>query len=103
MPSQFQWLVALRYLRMEKARSFKIHIRKHAGLNYLTASVFVAGRSVGVIRGSRLTAGVNLRGLPQGTFKIKIVVVTSDGRVISGTRTYHTCAHHRLPGHPHFL
>ena len=84
-------------------RSFKIHIVRHRGLTYLTASVFVGGKSVGVIRGARLSAGVNLKGLPQGTFKVKIVVVTSDGRVISGTRTYHTCAHHRLPGHPHFL
>jgi hypothetical protein len=84
-------------------RHFRIHIRKHKGLSYVDASVFVGGKAVGVIRGRRITAGVDLRGLPQGTFKIKIVVVTTDGRVIQGTRTYHTCARRPLPGHPHFL
>jgi hypothetical protein len=84
-------------------RHFKIHIRKHAGLTYVDASVFLGGKSVGKVSGPRLATGVDLRGLPQGTFTIKIVVVTGDGRVIQGQRTYHTCAKKRLPGHPHFL
>jgi hypothetical protein len=84
-------------------RHFKIHIRKRAGLTYVDATVFLSGRSVGKVTGPRLATGVDLRGLPQGTFTIKIVVVTGDGRVIQGNRTYHTCAKRRLPGHPHFL
>lgn len=84
-------------------RHFKIHVRKIRGLTYVTENVFLGGKSVGQVSGPRLAAGVDLRGLPQGTFTIKIVVVTGDGRVIQGTRTYHTCAKKRLPGHPHLL
>jgi hypothetical protein len=84
-------------------RHFKIHIRKHTGLSYVDASVFLGGKPVGKVSGPKLATGVDLRGLPQGTFLIKIVVVTTDGRVIQGKRTYHTCAKKRLPGHPHFL
>jgi hypothetical protein len=84
-------------------RHFKIHIRKHTGLTYTSANVFVQGMPVGSVTGARLAAGVDLRGLPQGVFSVKIVVITSSGNVIQGKRTYHTCAPKRLPGHPHFL
>jgi hypothetical protein len=84
-------------------RHFPIHPRKHPPLVYTTVSVFVAGKTVGVLRGKLITAGVDLRGLPFGTFVVKIVVVTTDGRVIQGKRTYHTCRKKRLPGHPHLL
>ena len=84
-------------------RHFKIHIRKHAGLTYTSANVFVQGKAVGAITGAKLVRGVDLRGLPQGTFVVKIVVITTTGNVIQGKRTYHTCAPRRLPGSPHFL
>jgi hypothetical protein len=84
-------------------RHFKIHIRKIRGLTYISENVFLGGKSVGKVSGPRLATGVDLRGLPQGTFTIKIIVLTGDGRVIQGKRTYHTCATKRLPGHPHLL
>jgi hypothetical protein len=84
-------------------RDFKIHIRKIAGLTYVSEKVFLGGKSVGKVTGARLAAGVDLRGLPQGTFTIKIVVLTGDDRVIQGKRTYRTCVKKRLPGHPHLL
>ena len=84
-------------------RHFKIHIRKDAGVTYKSVKVFVRGKSAGTIAGARLVAGVDLRGLPQGTFTVKIVVLTSTGGRIQGTRRYHTCATKRLPGHPHLL
>lgn len=56
------------------------------------ASVFVNGRQVKVVkRFGRQTTIVDLRGLPKGTFKVKIVVVTSTGRVLQSTRRYRTC------------
>jgi hypothetical protein len=77
-------------------RHFKIHIRKYRGLVYEQAIVFVNRRRVGVIRGRQFSAGVDLRNLPAGTFVVQITVITTGGRIINGTRTYHTCAK-RLP------
>ena len=34
---------------------------------------------------------VDLKGLPKGTFKLKIVVKTRSGKLYTATRTYHTC------------
>jgi hypothetical protein len=49
-----------------------------------------------VIRGRQFSAGVDLRNLPAGTFVVQITVITTNGRIINGTRTYHTCRK-RLP------
>jgi hypothetical protein len=77
-------------------RHFKIHIRNRRGLTYVQATVFVNKKQVGVIRGRQFSSGVDLRGLPAGTFSVKIIVITTTGQVITGTRTYHTCRK-RLP------
>jgi hypothetical protein len=79
-------------------RTFRIRIRKRKGRTYISASVFVNGKRVGVVRGARLTAPVNLQGLPAGRFTVKIVVITETGEVIQGTRRYITCFRGRLPG-----
>jgi len=44
-----------------------------------------------LLRGRRLTAGVDLRGLPKGRFNVDIVVKTSDGRTLKSKRRYRTC------------
>jgi hypothetical protein len=77
-------------------RHFTIHIRKYRGLTYEQAIVFVNRRRVGVLRGRQFSAGVDLRNLPAGTFVVQITVITTKGRIITGTRTYHTCRK-RLP------
>ncbi len=79
-------------------RNFRIRIRKRKGRTYQYASVFVNGRRVQVIRGKRLTAPVDLRGLPKGRFTVKIVVLTTTGEVIQGTRRYRTCVKKQRPG-----
>ena len=48
-----------------------------------------------MLAGTRLTAPVNLRGLPTGRYAVKIVATTASGRVIQGTRHYRTCARKR--------
>ena len=63
-----------------------------AGLTYIAAFVWVNGKRVATRRGSRITAPINLRGLPKGRYAVKIRVVTSTGQVINGTRRYRTCA-----------
>jgi hypothetical protein len=53
--------------------------------------VYVNGKRVRVVSGRRLRAPVNLRGLPRGTVRVKIVGRTRSGRTVASTRTYHTC------------
>ena len=87
-------------------RKFRIHIRQPGGIQIQTALVFVNGTKVRVFkrkffRKLRHTATVNLKGLPKGTFKIRIVVLTTKGDTLKGTRKYHTCRkkqkHKKLP------
>ena len=61
----------------------------------MRATVQVNGRRVRLLAGARLTAPVNLRGLPAGRYTVKIVATTASGRVIQGTRRYRTCARKR--------
>jgi ABC-2 type transport system ATP-binding protein len=59
------------------------------------AIVLVNGRRVRVIRGRRLRAPVNLRGLPRGTFRVTVELRTARGRTLRSARTYHTCVARR--------
>ena len=81
--------------RCGSRRSFRIRIRKVAGISFASVAVFVNGKRVKVVAGSRLTAPVDLRGLPKGKFTAKIVVKASDGRKLSHTRKYRTCSSKR--------
>jgi hypothetical protein len=74
-------------------RHFKIHIRRYPGITYVEALVFVNHRTVSTTksRSGQFTAPIDLRGLPSGTFPVKITVITTTGSIISGTRTYKTC------------
>lgn len=97
-------------------RLFPIRIRQVRGVRYDFASVYVNGKRVKVYtrvarrwtltsrpRGRVLNvksfrAYVDLRGLVRGLYKVKIVVVATDGRVVTGTRKYHTCGKKPLLG-----
>jgi hypothetical protein len=86
-------------------RKFRIHIRQPRGLKIQTALVFVNSKKVRVFKAPffrklRHTANVNLRGLPLGTFKVRIVVLTTQGDTLKGTRTYHTCTKKRKHKRP---
>jgi hypothetical protein len=86
--------------RCVSRRKFRIHIRRPGGITIQTALVFVNGKRVKVFRAKffrklRHTAAVNLRGLPKGTFKVRIVVLTTAGKTLKGTRKYHTCTKKR--------
>jgi hypothetical protein len=80
-------------------RHFRIRVRRQrAGVALISAAVAVNGKRVAVRKGKRLTAPVDLRGLPKGRFTVRISALTSDGRAISGTRRYRTCAPKRSAG-----
>jgi hypothetical protein len=50
---------------------------------------------VKTLKRPRITAPVNLTGLPKGTFKVSITATATDGRTATGTRTYRTCVRRR--------
>jgi hypothetical protein len=84
--------------RCASKRRFRIRIRRVVGVTFTSAAVFVNGRRVKVVKGDRLTAPIDLRGLPKGRFVAKIVVTTSDGRTLSHSRRYRTCSKRRRAG-----
>ena len=91
--------------RCVSRRKFRIRIRQPGGIQIQTALVFVNGKKVRVLtrkvfQRKRKVAGVNLRGLPRGTFKVRIVVLTSEGKTLRGTRTYRTCTKKRKSKRP---
>ncbi len=82
-------------------RAFQIRLRVPAGDSIRSAVVFVRGKRVKVRRGTRLTAPVDLRGVPEGRVRVRIRVRTTDGRILTGTRTYLTCRNtQRVPREP---
>jgi len=86
-------------------RNFLIRLVRPRRVKYLAAKVNVNGRQVAVtaareryltVRGRvllrrRLTARVDLRNLPKGTFRVQITAVTTSLRTIRSTRRYRTC------------
>lgn len=84
--------------RCRSRRSFRIRIRQPKGVVLASATVTVNGRRVRLLKGRRLRAPVNLRGLPKGRWTVRIRVVTAAGRVLTGTRRYRTCVPKRRGG-----
>jgi hypothetical protein len=72
-------------------RNFRIRLREPKADPLVRATVHVNGKRVKVLAGKRLTAPVDLRGLPKGRYTVKIAATTASGRVIKGTRRYRTC------------
>jgi hypothetical protein len=74
-------------------RKFQIHLRSPKSDAFEKAVVILKAHRIAVVRrGHVLVATVDLEGLPPGAFTIRIRVTTVDGRHLSGSRTYHTCA-----------
>jgi hypothetical protein len=74
-------------------RVLQIHLRdpRHDPLKEVI--VTLRRRRVAVVRrGTVFAATITLKGLPRGTFTVKIRAITVLGHRLSGSRTYHTCA-----------
>ena len=78
--------------RCVSRRRFRIRLRAPRGERLASARVYVNGRRVRMLRGRRLRAPVDLRGLPRGTVRVKVVARTRAGRRIVAQRRYRTCA-----------
>jgi hypothetical protein len=75
------------------ARKFLIHIRDAQYDSFKSVVVTLRGHKLAVVhRGKTYIATVNLRGLSRGGFTVKIKGTTVRGNIVSGSRTYHTCA-----------
>jgi hypothetical protein len=73
-------------------RAFKIHLRDPADDPLKRVTITFGRQRLAIERlRNRIAAAVNLRGLPKGSFTVKIRAVTVLGHVLSGSRTYHTC------------
>ena len=77
--------------RCVSRRNFRIRVKQPRNVTLRRVIVVVNGKTVQVNRGKRVTAPVDLRGLPKGTFRVKVTAITSTGRKISDTRRYRTC------------
>jgi hypothetical protein len=91
--------------RCVSRRRFRICIRQPGGIQIQTALVFLNGKKIRVLtrkvfQKKRKVANVNLRGLPRGTFKVRIVVLTAEGKTLRGTRKYRTCTKKRKSKRP---
>jgi len=73
-------------------RVFRIRLKAPKGVKLLSATVRVNNKLVKTVKGKRLTAPVDLRGLPKGKFTVKVEAKTTDGRTVRDTRKYKTCA-----------
>jgi hypothetical protein len=89
--------------RCASRRRFRIRIRKLAGVDLVAVAVYVNGKPVKVVKGRRLTAPVDLRGLPRGTASVRIEAATRDGRRFTHTRKYRTCSKLRGAKRRHHL
>jgi hypothetical protein len=73
-------------------RSFRIRLRVPPGAKVRSAVVKVDGKRVAVRIGKRVTAPIDLRGVPEGKVAVSIRIRTQDGRVVTGKRLYSTCS-----------
>jgi len=81
-------------------RNFRIRLRQPKGARIVGATVKVNGRTVATRRGARVTAPVDLRGLPKGRFTVSITILLDNGRIVRGKRRYFTCTPRRRGGRP---
>lgn len=76
-------------------RRFRIRLRESKDDPLARAMVFVGKKRVKVLKGKRLTAPVDLRGLPKGKVVVRVVGITKSGRRAESKRRYRTCVPRR--------
>jgi len=72
-------------------RRFTIRLARRGRARPVRAIVYVNGRRSARVAGRRLRAPVDLRGLPRGTVRVRVVVRYATGRTGTVTRRYRTC------------
>ena len=77
--------------RCVSRRRFRVTMRGVTRRRVRSLRVFVNGRRIATRRGKRLTAPVDLRGLPRGRVRVRVVARLRNGRRVTDRRTYRTC------------
>ena len=77
-------------LRCISKRYFPIRLRKKFWPNIAAVTIKMP-RTTKVLRRKPWGTNVDLRGLPKGTFFVRITALTTTGQTIKGTRRYRTC------------
>jgi PKD repeat protein len=77
--------------RCVSRRRFRIRLVEPKAGKLVSATVTINGKQVKAVRGKRLTAPVDLKGLPKGRFVIRITARTSTGQALVTKRRYRTC------------
>jgi hypothetical protein len=73
-------------------RDFLIHIREPKNDPFVRLTVYLGHRVFKVYRhGQQITAVINLRKLPRGTYTVTIRATTAAGYHVKGSRRYRTC------------
>jgi hypothetical protein len=67
-----------------------VRLRAPAGTTIRKADVKVATRKTRTY--TRTSAPIDLRGLPAGRYRVRVLVTFADGRTTTLTRTYRACA-----------
>jgi hypothetical protein len=60
--------------------------------------IFINGRRVKTVTGTRIGLPIDLRGLPKGRIRVRLQVELADGRTAIDTRRYRTCATKKRKG-----
>lgn len=79
-------------------RAFRLRLKEPTADALASAVIYLNGKRVKTLKGKRITATVDLRGLPKGRYVVKVVATTVLGRTISGSRKYRTCAQKKRIG-----
>ncbi len=77
--------------RCASRRSFRITVKAPRGEKAKTVVVLVNNKKVKSLTGKKVTAPVDLRGLPKGRFTVKVTMTTVSGKALVQTRKYKTC------------
>ena len=84
--------------RCASRRKFTVRVRREIRGTVKRLTIFLNGRRVKSVTGSRIGLPIDLRGLPKGKVKVRLRVELDDGRVATDTRTYRTCATKKRKG-----
>ena len=78
-------------------RNFIIHVREPRHDPFVRMTITLGHDRLTVRKhGDEITADIDLRGLPRGTYTVHIRARTAAGFIVKGSRTYHTCVPKRL-------
>jgi hypothetical protein len=78
--------------RCVSRRRFRVRVRSTIRGEVTKVTIFLNGKHVRTVVGTRLGLPIDLRGLAKGRVRVRLRVELSGGRVRTDTRTYRTCA-----------